>query len=362
MNNIIEYYKNVIIQIASPFGNGTGFYNKEHNLFITNFHVIEGNEEVIISGKSFKKTTSKVVYFDPLYDLAFIEVPEGLEIPEAPISQTPVREGDSIIAIGHPYGLKYTATQGIVSKAQRPYNEIDYIQIDAAINPGNSGGPLVNANAEIVGVNTFIIAQGESLGFSLPVKYLAESLNDYKYVGKEKAIRCKSCKKILAESQIEGSYCSNCGEQIKLEVLNPKPYVAVGTANTIDLIIEKLGKNIKESRVGFNTWELEQGSAIVKVLYNPESRFIVADAWLCNLPKDNIINIYEFLLKENYNSEGLVFSVNNQSVLLSFITYEDDISIESGVTLIKNILLKADYYDDLLIENYGAQRRIIDED
>ena len=362
MSTIIDNFKNIIIQIASPYGSGTGFYVKEHNLFITNFHVIEGNEEVIVSGTNLKKTIGKVIYFDPLYDLAFIQAPENLDMVSAVISTTPVVEGDSIIAIGHPYGLKYTATQGIVSKASRQYNEISYIQIDAAINPGNSGGPLVNTNGEVVGVNTFIIAQGESLGFSLPAKYIHETLAEYALLNRQKAIRCKSCKKILTEDKIEGTYCSNCGANIDLNALRPKPYIPAGAAYKIEQMIEKLGKNVKETRVGFNTWEIEQGSAKIKIIYNKDSLFIVADAWLCNLPKENIINIYEYLLKENYDMEGLVFSVNNQAILLSFISYEDDLSIDSGCELLKNLMYKADYYDDILIDRFGAQRHIEEED
>jgi len=362
MLNIIENYKNIIIQIASPYGSGTGFYNHENNVFITNYHVIEGNEEVLISGRHLKKMMAKVIYFDPLYDLAFIEAPANLNMSSAIISQTPVFEGDNIIAIGHPFGLKYTATKGIISKANRSYNEINYIQIDAAINPGNSGGPLVNMSGEVVGVNTFIIAQGESLGFSLPARYLNETLNEYASLNRQKAIRCKSCKKILLENQIDGTYCSNCGSPIDLTAFKPKPYIPAGAAYKIEQIIEKLGIKVKETRIGLNTWEIEHGSAKIKIIYNKESLFIVADAWLCNLPKENIINMYEYLLRENYNSQGLVFSVNNQQVLLSLISYEDDISIESGCELLKNLMYKADYYDDILIEQFKAQPRIEEED
>lgn len=362
MSSIIESFKNNIIQIASPFGSGTGFYLKNHQLFVTNFHVIKGNEEVVISSKTLKKTLARVIYFDPHYDLAFIQAPENINMEDAELSQKNVSEGDSIIAIGHPYGLRYTATQGIVSKVSRIYNEISYIQIDAAINPGNSGGPLVNSSGEIVGVNTFIIEQGESLGFSLPVKYLTDALSEFESNGKTKSIRCKSCKKILTEAQIEGTYCSNCGASIELTDFKPKPYIPAGAAFKLEQIIDKLGIGVRESRAGQNTWEIEHGSIKIKLMYNPETRFIVADAWLCNLPKENIINLYEYLLKENYYNEGLVFSLNNQQVLLSFISYEDDMSVDSGMELLKGIMFKSDYYDDILLGTFKAQPRVEEED
>ncbi|HOY33013.1 MAG TPA: trypsin-like peptidase domain-containing protein [Bacteroidales bacterium] len=355
MSEIIDLYKRIIIQIATPYGSGTGFYHKEKHLFVTNYHVIAGNDEVVISGKGFKKTTARVVYFDPLYDLAFIQPPSCIDMESAAISSVPLTEGDNIIAIGHPYGLKYTATKGIVSQASRLYNEISYIQIDAAINPGNSGGPLVNMNGEVVGVNTFIIEQGESLGFSLPSRYLQEVLDEYARLGNQKAVRCKSCKKILTESLIDGTYCSNCGAEIDLKILHPQPYIPAGAAYKVEQILSKLGINVKETRIGLNTWELEHGSAKIKIMYNPETHFIVADAWLCNLPKENIIHVYEYLLKENYESESLVFSVNNQAIMLSFISFEDDLSTDTGCELLKNLMYKSDYYDDILIEKFQAQ-------
>src|SRR5574338_619774 len=86
------------------------------------------------------------------------------------------KDGDVVVAIGHPFGLNYTATQGVISKVDRIRDGVKYIQIDAAINPGNSGGPLVNKNGEIIGINSFIIRGGDNLGFALPVNYLREAL------------------------------------------------------------------------------------------------------------------------------------------------------------------------------------------
>src|SRR5207244_4683670 len=98
-----------------------------------------------------------------------------------------------------------------------------------AINPGNSGGPLVNSSGDIVGVNTFIIAGGDNLGFALPVNYLVEDLNEYKqYFGKP-AIKCYSCSFIVTPENIDGEYCSNCGAKIELPALKKETeYKPVG--------------------------------------------------------------------------------------------------------------------------------------
>ena len=157
MEEVIKKYKEVIVQIHTPQGSGSGFIVKDKNLIVTNRHVIQGNNEVVVRGESFKKTLANVVYSDALNDIAFLRVPDGYEESgHIAISNAAVNAGEQIIAIGHPLGLRFTATQGIVSKSERKFNNVDYIQVDAAINPGNSGGPLINVAGEVVGVNTFI--------------------------------------------------------------------------------------------------------------------------------------------------------------------------------------------------------------
>jgi serine protease Do len=359
---IIDSFQHVIIQIATPHGTGTGFYVKDENLIITNDHVVKGSSEAVISGRSFPKQTAPVFFNDPKYDLAFIRVPEGVELPDIHLAHNhPVKDGDAVIAIGHPYGLNYTATEGIVSKAKRLQRGINYIQIDAAINPGNSGGPLVNMDAEVVGVNTFIIAGGDNLGFALPVEYLAEDLTGYKeYFGKY-VLKCPSCGYYVTAENIDGEYCPNCGTKLEFPSLKKEgEYKPTGAAAVIETILEQLGKNVKLARRGPYSWEVEEGSAKIFINYNQDG-FIVCDSMLCTLPKTNIGPMYEFLLRENYNLEGMMFSVNNQDVILSTFIYDQYLTYETGLETLKELFANADKYDGTLIDKYGAQHRVTDE-
>lgn len=360
--HIIDRFQSAIIQIATPQGTGTGFYVKSENLIITNDHVVKGNSEAVISGKTFQKQLSPVFFNDSKYDLAFIRVPEGIEMPEVPISQNgDVKDGEAVIAIGHPYGLNYTATEGIVSKAKRLQRGINYIQIDAAINPGNSGGPLVNMNGEVVGVNTFIIAGGDNLGFALPVEYLKEDLTEYKqYFGKY-VLKCHSCGYYVTEENIDGEYCPNCGTKLEFPALKKdQEYTPTGAAAIIETILEQLGKDVKLARRGPYSWEVEAGSAKVIINYNQDG-FIVCDSILCSLPKTNIAPMYEYLLRENYILEGMMFSVNGQDIVLSTFIFDQYLTYETGLETIKDLFANADKYDGILIEQYGAQHRITDE-
>ena len=182
MQQIVDTYKNVVIQIATPFSTGTGFYLKAPNLIVTNNHVVEGNNEVTIEGVGLKRQISRVLYNDAKFDLAFLEMPRETTIPSVKLAENRVAEGERVTAIGHPFGLKYSFTQGIVSNPRHIYNNIDYIQHDAALNPGNSGGPLINTEGDVVGVNTFIIQNGNTIGFSLPAKYLDEALTAFNWL------------------------------------------------------------------------------------------------------------------------------------------------------------------------------------
>ena len=120
IQQIIELYQPGIIQIATQGGTGTGFYIEEFDLIVTNDHVIETNPEVTIAGKTFLKTFSRVWYTDRKHDLAFLEPPKNARMPELKLGKYEnIHDGDEVLAIGHPYGLNYTATQGVISKADR---------------------------------------------------------------------------------------------------------------------------------------------------------------------------------------------------------------------------------------------------
>ncbi|MEO0225617.1 MAG: trypsin-like peptidase domain-containing protein [candidate division WOR-3 bacterium] len=356
MKDLISQFRDVIVHIATPQGSiGTGFCLSDRGLIVTNNHVVRNNSEVVVSGNAIAKTIARVCYFDALYDLAFIRMPPGIDVPQIRLAKDyPIREGDRVIAIGHPFDQKYSVTQGMISKAKRLYQGLNYIQIDAGINPGNSGGPLVNSEGEVIGVNTFIIEGGDNLGFSLPVEYLVKSLRDYEPYQEKTGMRCASCSNLIVVEDLKEDYCPNCGDRIEIPKLPEETCHPEGVAALIEEIIMQLGKDIKLCRRGPNHWEIQEGSATIYINYNTNSGFVVGDAFLCSLPTSNVERIYEYLLRENYNLERLTLSVCKQNIVLSFITHRDDLKIETGLEIFQNLFKKADYYDTLLIEQFGA--------
>ncbi|HMR42714.1 MAG TPA: trypsin-like peptidase domain-containing protein [Saprospiraceae bacterium] len=355
MKDIIDYYRKVVVQIATPYSTGTGFLLKDFDLVITNEHVVRDNKEVIIDGSNFEKQLARVIYTDQKYDLAFIEAPELSDMPEVHLDTArKITEGDPVIAVGHPFGLKYTATQGIVSNTAHIQNEINYIQHDAALNPGNSGGPLINNRGEVVGINTFIIREGDNIGFSLPANYLDDTLKAFTLEGGKVGTRCYSCGKLVFEHTADGDYCPNCGSKIHLPS-KVEAYEPAGISKTIEDMLGDLGYDVRLSRRGPNNWELQKGSAKINISYYEKNGLITGDAFLCLLPQENIKPLYEYLLRQNYKIEGLTFSVKGQDIILSLLIYDRYLNSETGLRLFRHLFDKADYYDNILIEQFGAQ-------
>jgi serine protease Do len=362
--DIIEKYQGAIIQIATQTGTGTGFYVKEFDVIVTNNHVVDNSAEVTIQGKGFAKMLSRVWYTDRKHDLAFLEPPAGTALPDIHLGRyEEMKDGDGIVAIGHPYGLNYTATQGVISKVDRIRDGLKFIQIDAAINPGNSGGPLVNDRGEIIGVNSFIIRGGDNLGFALPVNYLRTALQLYQPNHGQATTRCASCDFLVTSANIDsGKYCPSCGTEVKLPEMPEKEAEPVGVAKTIETVLRELGKDIKLARNGANNWEVEEGSAKIKIAYNPDNYFIAADAFLCQMPSDGtkIKPLYKFLLEENYKMNGLVISCSGQNIVLSCILYDLDMTAENGKEQFERLFKNADQYDDLLKTEYGCLDRLVE--
>lgn len=362
IQQIIEQYQKGIIQIATGTGTGTGFFVREFGLIVTNNHVVGDNAEVTIAGKAFDKQLSRVWYTDRKHDLAFLEAPSAVELPALEMGRyEEMKDGDPVVAIGHPYGLNYTATQGVISKVDRIMDGLKFIQIDAAINPGNSGGPLVNNRGQVIGVNSMIIRGGDNLGFALPVMYLREALQLYAPNKGQASTRCYSCDFLVTQANIDsGKYCPSCGTEIKLPEIPEKEVEPVGAARTIEEILKELGKDVRLAREGVNSWTVKEGSAKIKIAYNAENYFIAGDAYLCQMPTDvaRIKPLYQYLLQENYRMNGLVLSCMKQNIVLSCIMYDLDMTKETGVAAFRNLFQQADHYDDYLKNEYGCTDRL----
>ncbi len=165
---------------------GSGVIVEKDGYIITNYHVVKDAEEIKVTLGDKREFKGKVIGTDPKTDVAVVKI-EARDLPAIRWGDSDkLRVGETVLAVGSPYGLSQTVTSGIVSAKGRANVRIadyeDFIQTDAAINPGNSGGPLVNARGELVGINTAIFSTSggyQGIGFSIPsnmVRVVMDSL------------------------------------------------------------------------------------------------------------------------------------------------------------------------------------------
>ncbi len=357
--DILDTYVDNIIQIMTPYGTGTGFIIDD--LIITNSHVVSGLKEVVISSKLIKRTIAQVIYDDADYDLAFIRIDFKASSNPLKLSLSPVKDGDTTIAIGHPYGLNYTATEGIVSKASRLQDDLEYIQIDAAINPGNSGGPLLNVEGEVTGVNTFIVQNANNLGFALPYFYVDETIQNFKNTKEINIIKCPSCKNLIKEKEIKNDYCFECGTKLLVAKQRRKGYKPSGATKLLEEILSDLDINVTLARRSQASWRVQSGSARVEINYY-ENGIIIGDSKLCQIPKDKIDEIYDYLLSQNKKLSYLQFSINENNIYLSYLIVDSSLTLQEGKIAFKRLLDLSDEYDDILINKYNAIKLKRDEE
>jgi serine protease Do len=166
---------------------GSGFIISSDGYIFTNNHVVEKADKIKVKLSSGKEYDAEVKGRDPNTDIALIKIKPKTKLPVTRFGDSDkLRVGEWVFAIGNPFGLDHTVTAGIVSAKGRvigsgPYD--NFIQTDASINPGNSGGPLFNMKGEVVGINTAIVAQGQGIGFAIPINTAKSIMNDLKTKG-----------------------------------------------------------------------------------------------------------------------------------------------------------------------------------
>ena len=233
---------------------GSGFIIKEDGTIITNNHVIDGADDILIK-VNLKEYKAKVIGADPYMDIAVLKIETKDKFSPVKFGDSDkARVGDWVVAIGNPFGLGGTVTSGIVSARNRDIGMTrydDFIQTDASINQGNSGGPLFNLKGEVVGINTAIIAPGQSgsigIGFAIPSNAASKVINQLVNYGETRrgwlGVRIQEVTKEIAEAlglkKAEGALVASVGEKSPAD----KAGIEAG-----DIILEFDGKKIDTMR------------------------------------------------------------------------------------------------------------------
>jgi serine protease Do len=164
-------------------GLGTGFIVDKTGVIITNNHVVDGADGIVVQLSDERRFPGKVAGRDPRTDIAVVRIEGAKDLTAIPLGDSDKLEvGDWVVAIGNPFGLSHTVSAGIVSAKGRGNHDVgldpsgyyNFLQTDASINPGNSGGPLLNLDGAVVGMNTAIRGDAQGIGFAIPINMVKQ--------------------------------------------------------------------------------------------------------------------------------------------------------------------------------------------
>lgn len=167
----------------SSLGSGV-IIDGNRGFILTNAHVMENAGAITVTLKDEREFEATVVGADPDSDLAVLKIQSPQPLPSVAMGRSDdLMIGETVIAIGNPFGFSHTVTTGVISAVNRSLRTgdrvfHDFIQIDASINPGNSGGPLLNINGELIGINTAIYARAQGIGFAIPIRKARRIVSD----------------------------------------------------------------------------------------------------------------------------------------------------------------------------------------
>jgi serine protease Do len=353
MENIIEKLKSIVVQIATPFSTGTGFYVPQSKFIITNEHVIHSCRDIVIEDQNKQRQRGKIVFADEAHDLALLKIDKPMRSNYSELEfALDIEMGQEVIALGHPYGLSFSSTLGIVSNKNLEINDTSYIMHDAVLNPGNSGGPLVDIQGRLVGINSSIFQDGKNISVALGADLIKKAIDDYLESGYQSAVRCPSCNTSVEDHEHASGFCLSCGCKVNLFSLIPL-YKPSGLANKIEQILETMAYDAVLCRRGQFSWEIEKGSAKVQLNYHPKKGYLLAQSILSQIPGHNAVELYEFLLKANYEAKGITFSVDQNIIIASLLLYDQQMNEEVTLHLLQQLLEKSDHYDDIILRQFG---------
>ena len=275
-------------------GQGSGFVISPDGYIVTNSHVVEDADKIHVAFSNGEELEATVVGRDPKTDIALIRVTPEKSLEALVLGDSDaVRPGEWVVAIGNPFGLEHTVTAGIVSAKHRNIGQgsyDDFIQTDAAINPGNSGGPLLNLRGEVIGINTAINPQANTIGFTVPINMAKQILPQLRADGRvtrgwlgvviqhvtpelAEAFDLSEDQGALVSRVMEGSPAERAKLQVgdvivefdgeTIEEWNELPRVVAGTSvdKSVDLVVVRGGKR---KTVSLNVGKMDEPGVATK--------------------------------------------------------------------------------------------------
>lgn len=351
-----------VVGVRAGERGGSGFVALPNGLVVTNLHVVGYAQRAALRLHDGREVSARVAWVDTRLDVALL-VPEtelGLP-PLPPADPSSVRLAMDVSAIGHPLGLDYTVTRGVVSSVDRKILGVTYLQHDAPLNSGNSGGPLIDDSARVLGVNTFDVRHGTSLSFAVPMASLQVPLGQLggpreQLLRLTPAYRCPECGQPFRPSG--GHRCDRCGVALP-RFTDGHRSVEVDTlargAEVVSGLLDALGFSPEEARFGDSTWRVEQEGSEIWVAVDDEDRFVSFSARLVRLPDEGQEAFLRFLLVANDRSlENMKVALRGRIVSLSFVEPLEFLDGETVTRRLAALLRLSASLRGLLGQTFGA--------
>ncbi|HIZ01467.1 MAG TPA: trypsin-like peptidase domain-containing protein [Candidatus Bacteroides merdipullorum] len=344
---------NLVFKVSHAGGSGSCFYLKAYDLFVTNYHVVEGFHQVAIHDNRRNPYPAQVVLVNPALDIALLAVNHDFgELPELHLAgDDTLAIGGKIRVAGYPYGMPFTVTEGTVSSPKQLMNGRYYIQTDAAVNPGNSGGPIINDRDEVVGITVSKFKEADNMGFGIRVEALRQVLDNVDGLERDTFhVQCESCDELIDE---ENDYCPSCGERLPEGIFGECHLSPL--SEFCESAIRQMGIDPVLARDGYEAWCFHQGSSEIRIFTcNRAYLFLVSPVNL--LPKKNVEPVLDYMLSTDFSPYKM--GIEGRQIYLVYRIHLSDITDRYADVIRQRMVelaARADQMDNMLVERFGCE-------
>jgi len=348
-NNIFS----TVFKVNHAGGSGSCFYYKEQNLFVTNYHVVEGFKKVAVQDNDKNSYLADVIVVNPTLDLALLRVDgDFTSLPGVVLSDyDKVKIGQKINVAGYPFGMPFTVTEGTVSSPKQLMNNSYYIQTDAAVNPGNSGGPMFNSDNELIGITVSKFKDADNMGFGVPVSSLKDLLGHLDKLDRDVFnVQCSSCEELISQQE---EYCPSCGNKLSEDIFRERGLTDLATF--CEEAISAMDINPILARVGYESWKFHKGSSEIRMFVYQRS-YLFCTSPINLLPKKDLEPVLTYLASVDIKPYQL--GLDGNQIYLSYRMHISDVFSDHADEVKKNITgmaFKADDLDNFLADTYGCE-------
>ncbi len=343
-----------VFQVFTGGGTGTGFLISP-TVLVTNCHVVAPYRKVAVELRDKRRIIGNVRRINPRRDLAIVELgnPQPESVFEV-VASDALQATQRLNIVGFPIGLPLSLTEGVISHPNQLFDELRFVQTDAAINPGNSGGPMLNDQKQVVAVTTCKLTRADNVGFGIPGSDVRAFIEAFHGQTADFGVTCPSCDQLLLATT---RYCDGCGSD--LEELDLDSYFTPADEHPVVAFVESsLAQASVDpilARHGELNWSFYSGSAPIQIWSCCPDHLCFLSA-LAQPGKQKLGDLFRYLLAEAH--APFVFDMADNVIRLSLTLHASDIFTHPDPAALKEriatFIAMADKADNHLIDTYGC--------